>query len=135
VLPLLQVEKNLFLLGATAIEDRLQEGVPETIRALAQAGIKIWVCTGDKQETAINIGYSCKLLTAKMTLLIANESSLEDTQRSVPVPGVPCSFFFSGAGQSPEACVCVQVGRNTARPVPWPCLPGPRRDGATGHGD
>jgi phospholipid-translocating ATPase len=40
-------------LGATAIEDRLQEGVPETIADLQKAGIKIWVCTGDKMETAI----------------------------------------------------------------------------------
>ncbi|CAG8848540.1 7449_t:CDS:1, partial [Racocetra persica] len=50
------IEKNLFLLGATAIEDKLQEGVPETIHTLQQAGIKIWVLTGDRQETAINIG-------------------------------------------------------------------------------
>lgn len=44
------------LLGATAIEDRLQAGVPETIATLMKADIKIWVLTGDKQETAINIG-------------------------------------------------------------------------------
>ena len=48
--------KNLLLLGATAIEDRLQAGVPETIATLMRADIKIWVLTGDKQETAINIG-------------------------------------------------------------------------------
>uniref|UniRef100_A0A8C3AVQ7 Phospholipid-transporting ATPase n=1 Tax=Cyclopterus lumpus TaxID=8103 RepID=A0A8C3AVQ7_CYCLU len=50
------LEKNLLLLGATAIEDRLQAGVPETIATLMRADIKIWVLTGDKQETAINIG-------------------------------------------------------------------------------
>ena len=50
------IEKNLFLLGATAIEDKLQDGVPESIATLAAANIKIWVLTGDKQETAINIG-------------------------------------------------------------------------------
>lgn len=48
--------QNLTLLGATAIEDQLQEGVPESIANLAKADIKIWVLTGDKQETAINIG-------------------------------------------------------------------------------
>lgn len=48
--------QNLMLLGATAIEDRLQAGVPETIATLMRADIKIWVLTGDKQETAINIG-------------------------------------------------------------------------------
>lgn len=61
-----EIEKDLVLLGASAIEDKLQDGVPETIANLAQAGIKIWVLTGDKQETAINIGYSCQLLTDEM---------------------------------------------------------------------
>lgn len=51
-----EIEKNLFLIGATAIEDKLQDGVPHTIANLALAGIKLWVLTGDKQETAINIG-------------------------------------------------------------------------------
>eukprot|EP00095_Tigriopus_kingsejongensis_P008981 maker-scaffold570_size134912-snap-gene-0.9 protein:Tk08981 transcript:maker-scaffold570_size134912-snap-gene-0.9-mRNA-1 annotation:"phospholipid-transporting atpase id" len=58
-----EIEKDLQLLGATAIEDKLQDGVPETIANLALAGIKLWVLTGDKQETAINIGYSCHLLS------------------------------------------------------------------------
>ncbi|KAK1175311.1 putative phospholipid-transporting ATPase VD isoform X1 [Acipenser oxyrinchus oxyrinchus] len=58
-----KLETNLILLGATGIVDRLQEGVAETIEALQKAGIKIWVLTGDKQETAINIAYSCKLLS------------------------------------------------------------------------
>lgn len=43
------IERNLLLLGCTAIEDRLQEGVPEAIERLANAGIRIWVLTGDKQ--------------------------------------------------------------------------------------
>ncbi|XP_030595440.1 probable phospholipid-transporting ATPase VB [Archocentrus centrarchus] len=57
-----QLETNLTLLGATGIEDRLQENVPDTIMALRQAGIKVWVLTGDKPETAVNIGYACRLL-------------------------------------------------------------------------
>ncbi|KAM6967433.1 phospholipid-transporting ATPase ID [Aplochiton taeniatus] len=61
------VEQDMMLLGATAIEDKLQEGVPETIAILTLANIKIWVLTGDKQETAVNIGYSCKMLTDDMT--------------------------------------------------------------------
>ncbi|XP_041086451.1 phospholipid-transporting ATPase IC-like isoform X2 [Polyodon spathula] len=64
-----RIENNLTLLGATAIEDRLQEGVPETICSLKRAGIKIWVLTGDKKETAVNIGYSSKLLSSNMTIL------------------------------------------------------------------
>ena len=47
------LEQELRLLGATAIEDRLQDGVPETIADLKRAGIRIWVATGDKLETAI----------------------------------------------------------------------------------
>ncbi|CAN1312762.1 Putative phospholipid-transporting ATPase 9 [Linum perenne] len=62
------VEKDLILLGATAVEDKLQEGVPDCIDKLAQAGIKIWVLTGDKMETAINIG----LLRQGMTQIIIN---------------------------------------------------------------
>ncbi|XP_077275470.1 ATPase phospholipid transporting 8B isoform X6 [Temnothorax americanus] len=62
-----EIEKDMSLLGATAIEDKLQDGVPQTIANLSLAGIKLWVLTGDKQETAINIGYSCQLLTDDLT--------------------------------------------------------------------
>jgi len=61
-------ETGLVLLGATAVEDRLQDNVPETIYDLQEAGIKIWMLTGDKLETAENIGYSCKLLKSDMTV-------------------------------------------------------------------
>lgn len=64
-----QLESNLTLLGATGIEDRLQEGVADTITALRNAGIAIWVLTGDKPETAINIAYSAKLFHPNMELL------------------------------------------------------------------
>ncbi|AEO57745.1 hypothetical protein MYCTH_2304292 [Thermothelomyces thermophilus ATCC 42464] len=74
------IEKDFFLLGATAIEDRLQDGVPETIHTLQEAGIKVWVLTGDRQETAINIGMSCKLLSEDMMLLIVNEENAEATR-------------------------------------------------------
>ncbi|KAK3823106.1 MAG: hypothetical protein J3Q66DRAFT_330871 [Benniella sp.] len=74
------IEKNLFLLGATAIEDKLQDGVPETIHTLQQAGIKVWVLTGDRQETAINIGYSCKLIQEDMSLIICNEQTHWETK-------------------------------------------------------
>ena len=46
-------------LGCTAIEDKLQAGVPDTIALLMKADIRVWVLTGDKQETAIEIGKSC----------------------------------------------------------------------------
>lgn len=51
--------------------------VPETIEALIKADIRVWVLTGDKQETAINIGYSCKLITSGMILIVLNEESLD----------------------------------------------------------
>ncbi|KAK2750456.1 hypothetical protein FQN55_002055 [Onygenales sp. PD_40] len=77
------IEKDLFLLGATAIEDRLQDGVPDTIHTLQTAGIKVWVLTGDRQETAINIGMSCKLISEDMALLIVNEESAQATRENL----------------------------------------------------
>ncbi|KAL8170494.1 hypothetical protein V2J09_022298 [Rumex salicifolius] len=76
-----EVEKNLKLLGATAIEDKLQKGVPEAIESLRKAGIKVWVLTGDKQETAISIGYSSKLLTGEMTQTIINGNTKDSCRR------------------------------------------------------
>ncbi len=60
-----EVEKDIVLIGSTALEDRLQDGVPEAIALLAKAGIKIWVLTGDKEETAINIAVACNLVLPK----------------------------------------------------------------------
>ncbi|KAJ7319678.1 hypothetical protein JRQ81_019189 [Phrynocephalus forsythii] len=72
-----RIETNLHLLGATGIEDRLQDGVPETIANLRRAGLQIWVLTGDKQETAINIAYACKLLDHDEEIITLNADSLE----------------------------------------------------------
>uniref|UniRef100_A0A8D3DMB3 Phospholipid-transporting ATPase n=1 Tax=Scophthalmus maximus TaxID=52904 RepID=A0A8D3DMB3_SCOMX len=71
----LRLETNLQLLGATGIEDRLQDGVPETIASLRKAGLQIWVLTGDKQETAVNIAYACKLLDPEEEILTLNADS------------------------------------------------------------
>uniref|UniRef100_A0A803SMU8 Phospholipid-transporting ATPase n=1 Tax=Anolis carolinensis TaxID=28377 RepID=A0A803SMU8_ANOCA len=76
-----EIEQNLILLGATAIEDKLQDGVPETISKLSKADIKIWVLTGDKKETAENIGFSCELLTDETTIYYGeNISALLQTR-------------------------------------------------------
>jgi len=64
------LEKDLKLVGVTAIEDKLQDRVPETIANLLAAEIHVWVLTGDKQETAINIGRSCRMITPAMEPLI-----------------------------------------------------------------
>jgi phospholipid-translocating ATPase len=68
-----QIERELVLLGSTAIEDRLQDGVPETIADLKRAGIKVWVATGDKLETAVAIGYTTNLLTRDSNMIIVRE--------------------------------------------------------------
>ncbi|KAF6763652.1 phospholipid-translocating ATPase [Ephemerocybe angulata] len=75
-----ELERDLRLLGATAIEDRLQDGVPETIADLKKAGIKIWVATGDKMETAIAIGKSTNLIGEQSNIVILRGGG----DRSVP---------------------------------------------------
>jgi len=70
-----EVETELELVGVTAIEDKLQEGVPEAIATLLDGGIKVWMITGDKQETAINIATSCKLLKSPDDALVCNSDS------------------------------------------------------------
>ncbi|XP_022715174.1 probable phospholipid-transporting ATPase 4 isoform X2 [Durio zibethinus] len=74
------MERDLILIGATAVEDKLQKGVPQCIDKLAQAGLKIWVLTGDKMETAINIGYACSLLRQgmKQICITANSSDAKE---------------------------------------------------------
>ena len=57
-----RIENGLTLLGSTIVEDKLQENVPEVIKELRQADIKIWMLTGDKLSTAYNIGLSCNLI-------------------------------------------------------------------------
>ncbi|XP_029356232.1 phospholipid-transporting ATPase IC isoform X2 [Echeneis naucrates] len=83
-----QMERELQLLGVTGIEDRLQEGVPETIAVLQQAGIKVWILTGDKKETAVNIGYSCKLLDPDTRLL-----EWKELRQILQAPDLGVSFF------------------------------------------
>uniref|UniRef100_A0A8C2P3A7 Phospholipid-transporting ATPase n=1 Tax=Capra hircus TaxID=9925 RepID=A0A8C2P3A7_CAPHI len=72
-----EIERDLMLLGATAVEDKLQDGVIETVTSLSLANIKIWVLTGDKQETAINIGYACNMLTDDMNDVFIIAHALE----------------------------------------------------------
>ena len=76
-------EVNLSVLGATAIEDRLQDGVPEAIADLRRASIKTWVLTGDKVETAINIGYSCRLLVEGMSLITIDAEDVEEIEQTL----------------------------------------------------
>jgi phospholipid-transporting ATPase len=67
------IEKDLSLVGASAIEDKLQDEVPETIEKMLKANIRVWVLTGDKQETAIEIGKSCNMIQEGMKLIILSK--------------------------------------------------------------
>lgn len=69
------IEKDFKLVGSTAIEDMLQDDVADTISFIKDAGVKLWVLTGDKIETAINIGYSCELLDDEMEIFLLQETS------------------------------------------------------------
>ncbi|KAI9763285.1 MAG: hypothetical protein M1840_000767 [Geoglossum simile] len=69
------IEKGFELAGATAVEDKLQRGVPEAIDKLRRANIKLWMLTGDKRETAINIGHSCRLVKDYSFITIIDRGS------------------------------------------------------------
>ncbi|KAI4742762.1 phospholipid-translocating P-type ATPase [Aureobasidium sp. EXF-12298] len=75
------IERDLDLGGATAIEDKLQKGVPEAIDKLRRANIKMWMLTGDKRETAINIGHSCRLIKDYSAVTILDHETGRVEQR------------------------------------------------------
>ncbi|NXP66664.1 AT8B1 ATPase, partial [Chloropsis cyanopogon] len=98
-----EIEKDLILLGATAIEDKLQDGVPETISRLSKADIKIWVLTGDKKETAENIGFSCELLTEETAICYGEDIRQVKTQRSYALLQTRLENQRNRAGSSPHS--------------------------------
>jgi magnesium-transporting ATPase (P-type) len=73
----LEIERDLELIGVTAIEDKLQEGVPAAIETLLAAGMRVWMITGDKQETAVNIAVSCSLVKDIENLITVNVGNSE----------------------------------------------------------
>ncbi|KAJ7772973.1 phospholipid-translocating ATPase [Mycena maculata] len=126
-----EIEYDLRLLGATAIEDRLQDGVPETIADLKRAGIKVWVATGDKLETAFAIGHSTNLIGKESNIIILRggdagsrsvyeqmvhaiddffpESGILDDEGAV-VPGDPRASSSSGGQERPHPLHRVSTG-------------------------
>ena len=73
-----EIESELMLLGCSAVEDKLQDEVPECIADFLKANIKVWMLTGDKMETAENIGYSCRLIQKDFKkLYLSKEAQLE----------------------------------------------------------
>ncbi|KAJ6105080.1 hypothetical protein N7486_003769 [Penicillium sp. IBT 16267x] len=94
-----EIEQELMLIGGTAIEDRLQDGVPDTIQLLADAGIKLWVLTGDKVETAINIGFSCNLLNNNMELIVLNFGENQTEQANAELDKHLATFGLTGSDE------------------------------------
>lgn len=75
------IEQNFDLAGATAIEDKLQNGVPETIDKLRRANIKIWMLTGDKRETAINIAHSARICKSYSEVVVLDHQTGDVEQK------------------------------------------------------
>ena len=78
---IIEIEQNATLLGATIVEDKLQDRVPETIMDLRKAGIKIWMLTGDKMDTAYNIALSCNLTSVSLENLFLNGEKGEQLEK------------------------------------------------------
>ncbi|KAH0789466.1 phospholipid-translocating P-type ATPase, flippase family protein [Histomonas meleagridis] len=76
-----QIEKNMKYIGITGIEDCLQDKVPETIQWLKDAGLKIFVITGDKLETAVAIGKTSKIISTNSNIIIINSSEISTIKR------------------------------------------------------
>ncbi|XP_063240630.1 phospholipid-transporting ATPase VD isoform X2 [Bacillus rossius redtenbacheri] len=102
-----RLENRLTLLGATGIEDRLQDGVPQTISALMSAGMVVWVLTGDKLETAVNVAYSARLITPHMELLKLSARSKDAAEAAI--------MFYLGDAQR-DAMHPISVGRTATMP-------------------
>ncbi|CAK7225082.1 drs2 neo1 protein [Sporothrix curviconia] len=100
------IEQNLQLIGASAIEDKLQEGVPEAMDTLRRANIKIWMLTGDKRETAINIAHSARLCRPSSAVYVLDASKgdlagqLLHVAESLGLPDIDMVTAMNAAGQS-----------------------------------
>ena len=98
------IECNIFIVGATAIEDKLQRGVPETIATLGEAGIKLWVLTGDKRETAVEIGYSTNVLTPNMHLIQVPDNEEDHVRAQISMEFIRLTKNRKTSTVSDECC-------------------------------
>jgi magnesium-transporting ATPase (P-type) len=87
---------------ATGIEDELQKGVPETIEKLKMAGIKIWVLTGDRKETALSVARSSKIIEESHHVIHFAANSveklfheIENAEKMIQQHNVKIYFFNS----------------------------------------
>ena len=110
-----EVERELEFVGVTAIEDKLQEGVPEAIESLLAAGVKVWVITGDKRETATNIAVSCNLVRRPEALLVLDAASSEGAAAELERAAAELEGRGMGpvvAAGSSSSTVAVAAGRS-----------------------
>lgn len=112
----------MVLLGATAIEDKLQDGVPDTIHTLQMAGIKVWVLTGDRQETAINIGLSCRLISESMNLVIINEETAAATKEFMQ-KRISAISNQRNIGELEDLALIIGMSKSTAAPITLKLIP------------
>lgn len=112
-----EIERDLTLLGATAIEDKLQEGVPDSIAALREAGIKVWVLTGDKLETAINIGFASRLLEKDMKLEIMKMGRNEDPTKVLARFKELVNGVLTGKGRQDESLSIGEKSTESGMPL------------------
>ncbi|XP_057819664.1 phospholipid-transporting ATPase 3 isoform X2 [Cryptomeria japonica] len=113
------IEEQLILLGCVAIEDKLQDGVPTCIHTLLQAGIKIWVLTGDKMETAINVGYACGLIDAnRRQLVISSDTKGDSTEVEIKDWVKQNLVFYLEDGKEHR----ITNGNNTTLVIDGKCL-------------
>jgi len=99
------IEKDLVLVGATAIEDKLQDGVGDAISSLRKGGVKVWMLTGDKVGTAVNIGFSCELVTKEMLNLrfVAGEAGQPSELKGLNLPGLNDLSSYESASATSQA--------------------------------
>jgi phospholipid-translocating P-type ATPase (flippase) len=88
------IENNLILIGGTVVEDKLQDNVPKCIKEIRAAGIKLWVLTGDKLDTAENIGYSCNLLSKEQKLFTLKLFLTDEFEDNKEEPFLAINQFF-----------------------------------------
>jgi magnesium-transporting ATPase (P-type) len=98
-----EIETDLQFIGVTAIEDKLQDEVAQSISLMLDAGVKVWMITGDKQETAINIAISCKLFTNGDDLLVCNGTK-SNASRVVEQVCAYCFSVLTAPPTSPQLC-------------------------------
>ncbi|KAK2943041.1 ion-transporting P-type ATPase [Blattamonas nauphoetae] len=79
--------RGMELVGCTGVEDKLQDGCAETIDYFIQAGVRVWILTGDKVDTAVNIAFSCQLLKQNTITHFLTSDKLDEMLKEHPQIG------------------------------------------------